>query len=116
MDIEEIKNSLRHASKTELIDLFPRLQLKQADKKKALIDQIASAELTDDEIENFIDFLDSKNESESDPETELSSNLYITVYRIKEDGEIYEPAADYGGKRAEYFLKSGQIRLKNRGE
>ncbi len=41
-----------------------------------------------------------------------TSNLYIVVYAIKEDGKSYAPGDDYKGKRAEYFLNGGQIRPK----
>lgn len=109
MEIQEMKEGLWSLTKTDVIGLFPRLELKQADNKETLIEHIVSAELSPEEIENLKNLLETK--SQSNDEIPIQ-NSYIVIHAIKEDGKLYEPGADYKGKRAEYFLKGGQIRIK----
>jgi hypothetical protein len=105
MEENEIRAGLESLTKEELIEVFPSLELKMADKKADLIETVMRLDPAPGEVEAFKKLLAPKAEPEPKPK-------FIVVHAIKENGIFYPPGSQYAGEKIERFLRDGQIREK----
>jgi len=103
MEESEIKTSLEKLTKQGIVDAFPSLEMKKADTKASLIEEVLTGEPTEEEKAAFKKMFDSLE----------AAPKYIVVHRIKEDGSVWEIGKPYLGEKPEriaHFLKGGQIK------
>ena len=101
------KTELNQFSKHELKNYFKSVDIDPNDrsiKKADILDDIMRADLPDEEVEAFkaVCIKVDKNAE------------YIVLHQIKEDGKVFKRGAKYSGEKAGRYLKSGQIRKRDR--